>query len=64
MRSGELEEGKVAYDTLVRLANSCERAAARGKVVTPIAPDLDEDDYRTIADVLRRLAATIGDNLA
>lgn len=49
-------ERKHAHATLVRLANSCERAAARGKTVTPIVVDLNEDDYRTIADILRKMA--------
>ena len=54
--AAEEQERKVAHATLVRLANSCERAAARGRSVTPMAADLDEEDYRTIADILRRMA--------
>lgn len=52
-------EAKVALETLIRLANSCEREAARGRGVVPIAADLNADDYRDLADILRRLAATI-----
>ena len=53
------QERKHAHATLVRLANSCERAAARGKTVTPIAADLNEEDYRAIADILRKMADTV-----
>ena len=53
------EETKVAYETLIRLANSCEREAGRGQAVTQIGSDLNEDDLRTIADILRKFAATI-----
>ena len=53
------EETKVAYETLIRLANSCEREAGRGQTVTQIGSDLNEDDLRTIADILRKFAATI-----
>ena len=49
----------VAYETLIRLANSCEREAGRGQTVTAIGSDLNEDDLRTIADILRKFAATI-----
>ena len=49
----------MAHKTLIRLANSCEREAARGKIVVPMASDLNEDDLRTIADILSRLAATV-----
>ena len=58
-RNAEREETKFAYETLIRLANSCEREAGRGKTVTPIGSDLNEDDLRTIADILRKFAATI-----
>ena len=58
-RDVEREETKFAHETLVRLANSCEREAGRGKTVTPIGSDLNEDDLRTIADILRKFAATI-----
>jgi hypothetical protein len=58
-RDDEREETKVAYETLIRLANSCEREAGRGKAVTPIGADLNEDDLRDIADILRRFAAMI-----
>lgn len=34
-------EAKVALETLIRLAISCERAAARGQGVVPIAADLN-----------------------
>ena len=57
--AGRDEETKLAYDTLVRLANSCERAAGRGKAVAPIGSDLNEEDLRNIAEILRKLAATI-----
>ena len=53
------KETKVAYETLIRLANSCEREAGRGQTVTQIGSDLNEDDLRTIADILRKFAATI-----
>lgn len=58
-RKEEHEESRFAYETLIRLANSCEREAGRGKTVTPIGSDLNEDDLRTIADILRKFAATI-----
>lgn len=58
-RDDEREETKIAYETLIRLANSCEREAGRGKTVTAIGSDLNEDDLRTIADILRKFAATI-----
>ena len=50
---------RFAHETLIRLANSCERAAARGEVVMPIANDLDAKDFRTIAEILRGFAAEI-----
>ena len=56
----EERERKHAHATLVRLANSCERAATRGKTVTPMAADLNEEDYSAIADILHKMAATIG----
>jgi hypothetical protein len=46
----------IARETLIRLANSCERAAARVAATISNASDLDEEDFRTIAAVLRRLA--------
>jgi hypothetical protein len=58
-RDDDSEETKVAQETLIRLANSCEREAGRGKPVTPIGADLNEEDLRTIADILRKFAATI-----
>ena len=58
-RNEEQEESRFAYETLICLANSCEREAGRGKTVTPIGSDLNEDDLRTIADILRKFAATI-----
>ena len=48
-------ERKFARDNLMRLANSCDRAATRGKTVTPIAHDLSEQDFRDIAEILRGL---------
>ena len=62
MSDGDAEEAerRASYLTLMRLANSCERAAARGKAVTPLAADLNQEDYKDIADVLRKLAETIG----
>ncbi len=48
-------ERKFAHDNLMRLANSCDRAAARGEAVTPIAHDLSEQDFRDIAEILRGL---------
>ena len=48
-------ERKYARDNLMRLANSCDRAAAHGKKVTPIAQDLSEQDFRDIAEILRGL---------
>lgn len=59
MQNDEREEARVAYDTLVRLANSCEREAARGRSPVPIPSDLNQEDLRTIADILRKFAATI-----
>jgi hypothetical protein len=58
-RNGAPEAAKVAYETLIRLANSCEREAGRGKTVTAIGSDLNEDDLRDIADILRKMAKTI-----
>ena len=44
-------------DTLIRLANSCDRAAARtGGTASPGVSDLDEEDFRMIARILRSLA--------
>ena len=48
-------ERKFARDNLMRLANSCDRAAAHGKKVTPIAQDLSDQDFRDIAEILRGL---------
>ncbi len=61
MRSTDLdnEERKRAHGALIRLANSCDRAAARGKIVAQIAPDLDEEDFRTIAEIRRDMAKTL-----
>ena len=57
------EEAKFAHATLIRLANSCEREANRGKVMTA-GSDLNEDDLRTIADIPRKFAATIATEAA
>lgn len=54
--SSGINDEPVARDTLVRLANSCDRAAARVATSTSRASDLDEEDFRTIAMVLRQLA--------
>ena len=43
-------------DTLIRLANSCDRAAARAGAASSNVSDLDEEDFRTIARILRGLA--------
>ena len=64
MQDDEREEARVAYDTLVRLANSCEREAARGRALVRIPSDLNEEDLRTIADILRKFAATIRPEVA
>lgn len=58
----DAQEREVALATLTRLANSCERAAARGKTVTPLAADLNDEDYAAIADILRKMAGTIESN--
>lgn len=59
-RSSAAEVEDVANKaTLIRLANSCARLAARGNTVTPIAHELDAADYQTIAGVLRGMAAMI-----
>lgn len=58
-RSAERDEAKIAHATLVRLANSCEREANREKTKAATGSDLNEDDLRTIADILRKFAATI-----
>jgi hypothetical protein len=57
----QVDEERFAKDTLIRLANSCERAAARGTAVVPLAHDLDTQDYATIAEVLHGLADTLPD---
>jgi hypothetical protein len=43
-------------DTLIRLANSCDRAAARTGSASAGMSDLDEEDFRMIARILRSLA--------
>lgn len=58
-KEAEQRETEVALETLIRLANSCDRAAARGQGVMQIAADLNAEDYRDIADILRRLTRTI-----
>lgn len=45
-----------ARETLVRLANSCERAAAGNVPVGTRMSDLNAEDFKTIAHALRRLA--------
>ena len=47
--------------TLIRLANSCARAATRGSEGTAVAHDLDAQDFKIIADILMGLAAEIPD---
>ncbi len=59
--AAEKQERKVAYATLIRLANSCERTAAQGGSATPNAGDLNDEDFLTIADILRKMALTVGD---
>lgn len=54
--SKNTEEQRLTRETLLRLSNSCLRAAARGQRVSPIGADLDEEDYRSIARILRGLA--------
>ena len=65
MSDGDAQEAerRASYQTLVRLANSCARAAARGEAVSPLAADLNQEDYNDIADILRKLAETIGPDL-
>jgi hypothetical protein len=46
----------VDRDTLIRLANSCDRAAARTGAASASLSDMDEEDYRTIGRILRKLA--------
>ena len=62
-KNAERDEAKLAHATLVRLANSCEREANRGKIKTT-GSDLNEDDLRTIADILRKFAGTIANEAA
>lgn len=62
-KNAEREEAKFAHATLIRLANSCEREANRGKIRTT-GSDLNEDDLSTIADVLRKFAETIANEAA
>lgn len=43
-------------DTLIRLANSCDRAAARTGGAAPAGvSDLNEEDFRMIGRILRSL---------
>lgn len=56
-------ERGASHQTLIRLANSCERAAARRKSVSPLGADLNEEDYRDIAAILRTLAQNFGPDL-
>ena len=44
--------------TLIRFANSCDRAAARATTMSASVSDLDEEDFRTIARILRKLAGS------
>ncbi len=57
-------QGRVAYETLVHFADSCEREAGRGRTLVPIPSDLNDEDLRTIADILRKLAAAIRPEIA
>ncbi len=50
---------KFARDHLTRLANSCDRAATRGKTLTTIAQDLSEQDFRDIAEILRGFMSSL-----
>lgn len=50
------ETNQPTRETLVRLANSCERAAAGNAPVGTRMSDLDAEDFKTIARVLRALA--------
>ena len=54
-------DAHVAKATLLRLSKSCERIASRGASVTPIAHDLDKEDYRAIARILSDLASELPD---
>jgi len=47
-------------ETLVRLANSCDRAASNNAVLGTRMSDLDAEDFKTIARVLRTLAEQKG----
>jgi hypothetical protein len=61
--STTVDEQHRARATLMRLSNSCLRAAARGKSVSPIAADLNADDYRKIARILSDLAELTTGNM-
>ncbi len=47
-------------ETLVRLANSCDRAASNKAALGTRMSDLDAEDFKTIARVLRSLAEQKG----
>ncbi len=47
-------------ETLVRLANSCDRAASTNAATGTRMSDLDAEDFKTIARVLRSLAEQKG----
>jgi len=47
-------------EALVRLANSCNRAASNNAALGTRMSDLDAEDFKTIARVLRSLAEQKG----
>lgn len=47
-------------ETLVRLANSCDRAASTNAAIGTRMSDLDAEDFKTIARILRSLAEQMG----
>ena len=48
------ETDQLDRETLIRLANSCDRAAANNATLGSRLSDLDADDFRKIASILRR----------
>lgn len=44
------------HETLVRLANSCDRAASNNAALGTRMSDLDAEDFKTIARILRSLS--------